>query len=157
MASSDRHDFLGMLRQAQAALHCNGVELAKVLRVSPRTVYRWYAKQSSVMAPTIHDLAHLVYERDPALAQQLWTAAGTELHALRLGRLVRPLPVPRGALVDLVVCAACDALDAAPRAMRPAVLAAFRRARELGLTMDDVEKALAPATKAPAPRRGPQS
>jgi hypothetical protein len=48
-------------------------------------------------------------------------------------------------VVDAVVCAAADALSVAPETVRGALLAAFRRARELRLSIDDVEKALGPA------------
>jgi MoxR-like ATPase len=50
--------------------------------------------------------------------------------------------------VDAIVCAAAEALDASPRAVRGALLAAFACAREAGLPVETVEKALAPpATK----------
>ncbi|MDP9001553.1 MAG: hypothetical protein M3O46_15745, partial [Myxococcota bacterium] len=39
-------------------------------------------------------------------------------------------------LIDAVVCAAAEALDVSPRAVRPALLAAFARASELGLTLE---------------------
>ena len=55
-------------------------------------------------------------------------------------------------MVDVVVCAAAEALDVSPRAVRPALLAAFQRAREAGLTLEQVEKALSPEVKDPAPR-----
>jgi hypothetical protein len=40
------------------------------------------------------------------------------------------------------VCAAAEAIDVMPRTIRPALLAAFRRARRLGLDVATVEKAL---------------
>jgi hypothetical protein len=45
-------------------------------------------------------------------------------------------------LVDAIVCAAADALKAVPDTVRGAVLAAFKRARELRMTVEDVEKAM---------------
>jgi len=42
-----------------------------------------------------------------------------------------------------VVCAAAEAMDASPRAVRPALLAAVRVAREVGLTLADLESLLA--------------
>jgi hypothetical protein len=53
-------------------------------------------------------------------------------------------------LVDAVVCAAADVLEVAPVTLRGALLAAFRRARELRLSAEDVEVALAPAPTAAA-------
>ena len=53
-----------------------------------------------------------------------------------------------------VVCVAAEAMDLSPRALRPALFAAFKHARELGLTMDAMETALAPpAPGAPSPTR----
>jgi hypothetical protein len=48
-------------------------------------------------------------------------------------------------LVDTVVCAAAEALGVPPPAVRPALLAAFQRAREVGLTTEDVEQAISAA------------
>jgi hypothetical protein len=56
-------------------------------------------------------------------------------------------------VVEAVVCAAADAMDVSPRAMRPALLAAFTRARRIGLTVEAMEKALGGAGEAgPAPK-----
>jgi len=48
-------------------------------------------------------------------------------------------------LLDSVVCAAAEAMGVAPQAARPAVLAAFARAKEAGMTMEGVIAGLAPA------------
>jgi hypothetical protein len=54
--------------------------------------------------------------------------------------------------VDAVVCVAADALAATPATVRDALHAAFRRARELGLSLQDVEDALAkPVERRPKP------
>jgi len=47
-------------------------------------------------------------------------------------------------LVDSVVCAAAEAMSLSPQAIRPAVLAAFARARDAGLSLDAVVDVLAP-------------
>jgi len=62
-----------------------------------------------------------------------------------------PVPAtPSHVLVDSVVCAAAESASLLPQAIRPAILAAFVRAREGGLTIDGVIGVLAPieATKA---------
>jgi transcriptional regulator with XRE-family HTH domain len=46
-------------------------------------------------------------------------------------------------LVDGIVCVAAEAMNLPPHALRPSLLAAFRRARVLGLTADVVEACLA--------------
>jgi transcriptional regulator with XRE-family HTH domain len=48
-------------------------------------------------------------------------------------------------LVDAVVCAAAEALDVSPRVVRPGLLAAIRCAREVGLTVEEMEAALSAA------------
>jgi hypothetical protein len=87
-------------------------------------------------------LARIVQSRDAALAAEIAKAAGITLE---------PSPGPGGtappalapALVDSVVCAAADVLGAPPADVRPALRAALLRARELGLTADTIEQALA--------------
>ena len=55
-------------------------------------------------------------------------------------------PVPAVVLVDSVVCAAAEAMALSPQAVRPAVLAAFVRARDAGLAPDAVVAVLSPPT-----------
>jgi hypothetical protein len=50
-------------------------------------------------------------------------------------------------LVDSVVCAAAEAMQTPPHVMRPALVAAFERAIALGMTADDVLKAMAEPPK----------
>ena len=51
-------------------------------------------------------------------------------------------------VVDAIVCAAAEAIDVTPKAIRPALLAAFRRARVIGLGVDAVANALEAADTA---------
>jgi hypothetical protein len=46
-------------------------------------------------------------------------------------------------VVDSVVCAAAETMSVMPGAIRPALLAAFTRAQKIGLTVEEVTKALA--------------
>ena len=52
--------------------------------------------------------------------------------------------------VDAVVCAAAEAMQVVPQNVRPALLAAFACARELGLTLEDVERVLRAKASSPA-------
>ncbi len=53
---------------------------------------------------------------------------------------VHPAPAPSSpAAADSVVCAAADAMNLPPRALRPALLAAFKRAHTLGLSVEAVK------------------
>jgi hypothetical protein len=53
-----------------------------------------------------------------------------------------PPPPSTDEIVDAVVCAAAEAMDLMPREVRPALLAAFARARRLGLGFEAIEKRL---------------
>jgi hypothetical protein len=55
-------------------------------------------------------------------------------------------------LANSVVFAAADAVDLAPKAVRPAVVAAFAQAQKLGLTVDALLPELARSPK-PAARK----
>jgi hypothetical protein len=61
--------------------------------------------------------------------------------------------MPRHLVADAVVCAGADAVDTTPGAVRAILLAAFRRARELGLGVEEVEKALHAHLAAPRAKR----
>lgn len=150
------------------ALRIPGTELAKLLGVTPKTVYRWYGNRSSVTALTVGDLAPHVYPHDAALAERMHAYAARDLAKSGLRpppplprpppppapQAVAPVPAasptamaPRGLRAEGVIHAVCKALDVGPRAVRPAVYAAFRRAKELELTVDDVVQELAPPVK----------
>jgi len=151
--------------EARQALLLNQRSLGELLGLSRRTIQRWDARQAE---PSTHDLARIavaVHPRDSALAARLAAEAGTTLE--RLG-LVAPTPPPTDALptpaaaspphlVDVVVCAAAEAMNVAPPAVRPALLAAFRRAREVGLSVEDVERSLSAVVERPAHGRKPKS
>ena len=94
----------------------------------------------------------------PNLAAQLAQSVGESLVSLGV---VKPAPPPVVAsapgvpspppvedVVDSIVCAAADAMNVLPRDVRPALLAAFTRARRLGLGIEAVESALASRSSA---------
>ena len=152
-------DALALFIQAQHALHVNQEQLGRHLGASKRTVSRWVARRASPTITQVTKLAKLVFPTDPALAAQLAVAADETLESL--GLVVPPLPppvappapeLPRRLIVQAVVCAAADALEAPPAKVRPAVLAAFRVARELGMSVEQVEAALT-SKVAPAPTK----
>jgi len=135
------------------ALRLNQRELAERIGVSRRTISRWTARGAVLAPQDVRLLAGLLHPVDPALAADVATTHGQTLESLGLeGAPPAALAGPAVALAaDAVVCAAADALDVSPRAVRPALLAAFRRAREAGVTLDQLETALAPAAP---PARG---
>lgn len=118
-----------------------------MLGSSRRTVQRWDAGRGTPDGPQLAKLAAAVFPHDSDLAQKLAHAAGTTLDGLGLvppassaSRVAKP-----NHLVDSVVCAAAEALATVPSAVRPVLLAAFRRAREVGVTVEDVERAMSDA------------
>jgi hypothetical protein len=144
------------------ALHTGQEGIGRILGVSRRTISRWTSHRAPKLRPSQTEaLARAVHPRDAALAERIAVAHGTTLAALGIGP---PAPSPAAALlkqatsplrmVDIVVCAAAKALDASPRAVRPALLAAFRTVQEMGLSVEDVQAALEPpAAKTPQARR----
>ena len=147
-----------LLALAQHTLSMSGVELAKALNVSKRTIIRWNKSDASMSPAHFGELAQRVHARDPALAERLHACAARWLERHRLPPPA-PLPVPApapappppqadpAARAESVVYAACEAADASPRAMKPALFAALQRARALGLSLDDLLDALAPQAK----------
>ena len=144
-----------LLIEASRALGVTQEELGRRIGVSRRSIVRWTADSGGYPSYYGPHLARAVFPRDPALAARI---AGREKETLESLGLVSPAPPPPppeppAHMADLVVCAAADALDVSPRAVRPALYAAFRRAREAGLTLEQVEKMLAPPEATPAPKK----
>jgi transcriptional regulator with XRE-family HTH domain len=138
-----------LLFRARRATGMTQDKLGESLGASKRTVARWETGRASLDVAQVAKLARMVHPQDPALAAELASAASESLESLGLVAAPvappPPRPLPPHLVVDAVVCAAADALDAPPNSVRTALHAAFKRARDLRLSLDDVEKALAPA------------
>ena len=104
-------------------------------------------------------LARAVHPHDPGLAARLVATRGATLEDAGIvsppAPAAPPPPAPPPYLVDVVVCAAAEALDASPRVVRPALLAALKSARAVGLDMDAMEKALSTPANARGAKRKP--
>ena len=150
--------------EARHALTLNQRTLGELLGLSRRTIQRWDSAQAEPSPWDLERIAIAVHPRDPELAARLAAEAGTTLVKLGLVAPIQqppsvvtsaPPPAPPPHLTDVVVCAAAEELNVAPQAVRPVLLAAFRRAREVGLRVEDVERTLsaalerAPKTKIP--------
>jgi len=135
--------------RGQAALGATHSMLADHLGSSKRTVERWAAGRSHPSDTQVLELARLVHPRDPALAARIAASKGETLVGIGV---VAPPPLRAGPslahLIDAVVCVAAETLDVPSRSLRPALHAAFKRARELGMSLEDAEKALTPAEAA---------
>ena len=147
-----------LLVLSRETLHLNQAGLADLVGSSLRSVQRWETRRATPYAWELHRLADAVRPHNAGLASQIdeWAprpappappviASAPVLPAAALSP-PPPLPpaIPAGVLVDSVVCAAAEAMSLSPQAVRPAVLAAFARARDAGLTLEAVVGVLAP-------------
>jgi transcriptional regulator with XRE-family HTH domain len=147
-----------LLSRARRLLRMSQEEFGRLLAVSRKTASRYETGGSTPLMAQVMELARLVYANgDLALASELAESTSQTLESLGIvppPKPADPFTPPTRLVVDAVVCAAADALEASPgtmRGTRSAVLAAFRRARELALSVEDVEKALSPA---PSKKKG---
>ncbi len=138
------------------ARHALGVgsqgDFGVLMGSSRRTGQRWETGRATPSFDQLCAMTAMVYPKDPELAAQLAQAVGHSLVSLGI---VKPAPAAPSAVtpaaplplvedvVDSIVCAAADAMNVLPRDVRPALLAAFARARRLGLAVETVEGALA--------------
>jgi hypothetical protein len=128
-------------------------EFGPALLSSHRTASRWDTGHSIPAPSDLRRLAALLVPVDLALAEEAAAHAHETLEELGLVAPAPPPPPPRPTvtaqdLTDAVLCAAAEVSDVSPRALRPVLYAAFKRTRELGLSVDEVEAALAPAIPA---------
>ncbi len=149
-------DALSLVLRAQRALGFTQQEVADAIGSSLRTVQRWSSASSQPTAGHMCKLAVLVHPRDPKLAAELAERVGQTLETLGV---VAP-PAPRAdaaaaarpqsvldALVSSVVAAAAEALDVSPRLARPALVAALRQARTVGVGLDEILSVLQGAAR----------
>jgi hypothetical protein len=149
-----------LLYRAQVLLVGSQQEFGELLSVSRKTAARYIYGESTPLMSQVKDLARLVYAKgDEALAKELAEATSETLESLGLVPPAKPPEALTPLVVDSVVCAAADGFETAPATMRgtrAAVFAAFRRARQLGLSVEAVENALAPPEPAPPPELLPR-
>jgi transcriptional regulator with XRE-family HTH domain len=148
-----------LLTDARQKLGMSQREFGPALGSSHRTATRWDSGASVPFEPELRKLAELLVPIDQALATEAAAHIGETLENLGLvearppAKPVAPTPPPED-LVDIVVCAAAEASDVSPRAMRTLLYVAFRRAHQVGLSVEQVERALAPAEAKPARKSG---
>jgi len=139
--------------QSRMALGLSQARYGELLGIGKRTVQRWEGGGTTVLRSTIQTLASAVHAVDPALAARIATHAGTSLLALGIEKPPLPPaapaqapplppPLPTSTLVDSIVCVAADAIGVLPRAIRPALAAAFQRAQEVRLDVGAVADSL---------------
>jgi transcriptional regulator with XRE-family HTH domain len=136
-----------LLVLALDALGITQGQLGDLLGVSRRTISRWTSGGTVLSDKEVATLARAVYPKNASLAAQVAAYGRTTLEQLGIVQppkpaLPPPPPPPPPRLVDVVVYAAADALDASPRSVRRAVIAAFEAALEVGLDVKAVVKGL---------------
>jgi transcriptional regulator with XRE-family HTH domain len=150
-----------LIGQARIALGLNQEDLGKILGASRSSATRWEAGRRHPSVDQIQVLARAVHPKDPRLAAALAAEGGTTLEQLGIVRVQPPQPPapvvtppaaqprpfpPIAPMVDSVLHAASHAIE--PRAeietVRVILAAGFARARDLGLTVDEVAAVLAP-------------
>jgi transcriptional regulator with XRE-family HTH domain len=155
-----------LAHEAQRVLGYTQHELGQLLGLSRRTVSRWASKHSRPSTSELQKLAGAVHPKDPALAAKLAREGGETLESLGIVKpsppaLIAPAPVvtvkpfpPTRLVVESVVCAAAEVMQASPSAVRGVLRAAFARARGLGLTVEEMDEALTEIEepKPPTPR-----
>jgi hypothetical protein len=148
-----------LLIEAQHTLTTSQSGLGRLLGgVTRRTVSRYQRGKTSPYPSHLHNLAKHIHPLNAALAAEIAAAGGATLESLGIVLPPPPqAPVPAAPpapppidplqarlLVDAIVCAAAEALDVPPKNVRSVLHAAFARAKETGLPVDVIEKALAP-------------
>jgi transcriptional regulator with XRE-family HTH domain len=149
-----------LVAQTQLALGLTQRQLGDLLSTSRRTVSRWASRKAHPTVDQLQVLARAVHAKNAALAAALAAEAGETLEGLGLvlppspavPSPLRPLP-PARLIAESVVCAAAEAMQAAPAVVREVLRAAFARAQALGLSVEEMNEALSPVADG-APARG---
>lgn len=150
-----------LLSDVQRTLLLTQEQLGRLMGLSRRTIIRYFQRGGTVLPNDWETLARAVHAHDRALAAELAAAAGQTLVSLGLESPPAPpapAPAPRAPapaprrepsaqhLADSVLCAAAEAMNASPRAVRPGIAAAVERMIALGVTPEEVLAALVAGT-----------
>ena len=142
-----------LLIDARHLLMVSQGKLGEMLGSSQRTGQRWDTGRARPSNEQLHHLAGLIHPKDAELAKRIASAGGATLEQLGIVRPPPPPPPPPPPftpdpehMVDTIVCAAADAMAMTPEGIRPALRAAFRRARLVGLSVETVDAALNPSS-----------
>jgi transcriptional regulator with XRE-family HTH domain len=166
-------DITPLVGRARVALGLTQKQLGEMFRASMRTAHRWEGGEAYPDVDQVLKLARAVFPRDALLAAELAEQAGTTLQAMGLvapppalppapaasAPPARPFP-PVRLMIDSIVLAAVDAAEgltpsmATRQGVRDILRAGFSRANGLGLTIEEVNRALEePSAARPAPSK----
>jgi len=154
-----------LIVRARSTLGMTQEEFGYALGASHRSAQRWDAGDAEPGAHHLQTLVRLLYPKDAALATQIADVIRETPESLGIVQPAPPAPVgpppkarpPADLIVESVVCAAAEALALSPASVRPALRAAFERAKAMEMTVDEVDAVLSPkapphTNKAPLPR-----
>jgi hypothetical protein len=136
-----------LLVLSQPVLGLTQETLGELLGVSRSTMVRWQGRGVGSLLPSqVATLVQALAPRDLALAEAVAAHHHVTLESLGVTPPGEPRRAEPGAntalVVDAIVCAAAEAMNQPPGALRLALVAAFERAKALGLSVDDVLGAL---------------
>ncbi len=152
MAKREKRSIQVILLEGQRALGMSQREFGYAVGSSHRSAVRWAARQATPADAHLRKLAALLLPHDRTLAAEVADYVDETLVSLGLEAPLPPpappLPPPPMSpiraedLVDVLVLAAVELTGAAPAPTRLMLHAVFKRAKDVGLTVDAVEKAL---------------
>jgi hypothetical protein len=131
-----------LLIQCRMALGLTQQGFGDLLGRTKRTVQRWEDRGTALMLSEVEALARALLPVRPDLAAQIADAADTTLDQLGIPPAGAASPMAMSNPTDSVVRAAAEVLGVTPDAIRPAIAAAFVRAREAGLDVQTVAETL---------------
>jgi transcriptional regulator with XRE-family HTH domain len=154
-----------LLGEARQLLGMSQKDFGYAVGSSHRTAVRWDAGRSKPARHHLESLAKLVHPASPALASEIALALGETLESLGIeapAPAPQPPPLPpapparEADLIDALVLVAVEQSGTLPGVVRPWLHAVFKRAIELGLTPEAVEKGLRPAPPAAPDKEQPR-
>jgi hypothetical protein len=165
MARRERRNIRLILIDAQRALSMTQREFGYAVGSSHRSAVRWAAGQATPYEGHLRNLAKLLHPHNRVLAAEVADYIDESLVSLGIEAPPPPPPpplpppppplpappVPAEHLVDLLVLTAVEITGAAPAPTRTLLHAVFKRAGDVGLTVETAEKALRSLITAPAP------
>lgn len=125
------------------ALQLTQKEFGDLFGKTKRTVQRWERHGALLFPDDVEPLVRALRPIRPDLADQVTEAARKTAGRIGLAPSASASGASIEERIDLVVRAAADAIGATPEAVRPAVGAAFARARDVGLDVKAVVDSLA--------------
>lgn len=129
--------------QSRMALGLSQREFGDLVGRSERTIQRWEDRGVAFIPWEVETLARALHPVRPDLAAQVAAMGDTSLQQLGLATASSAgAPTSTAASIEAVVGAAAQVLGVSPDTIRPAIAAAFAKARDAGLDVAVVAQGL---------------